>query len=141
MKRKAVALLAAVLAASSIALGGGAAARASTLDEIADQIDLEALAELILMEYLGLNGDSEDNKNFALVIGFTFGVAFANDEVDFTEALSEGIVLTGSDPAAAAEITTLAETYAGPGLAAFYSGISGVAYDPGPEWENAVSNE
>ncbi|HEX6114356.1 MAG TPA: hypothetical protein VFZ10_18815 [Geminicoccaceae bacterium] len=126
MRRKALALI----AASSLATTVGTA-RAADLDGVSDAIDLEALAELILVEYLNLVGTSADDADdFALAIGFTFGVAFSSDGVSFTDALSEGIVLTGGDPDSYAYIGTVADTLAGPSLAGFKTVLDAIAFDP-----------
>jgi hypothetical protein len=126
MNRKALALI----AASSLATTVGAAS-AADLDGVSEAVDLEALAELILSEYLSLVGTSTaDADDFALAIGFTFGVAFSSDGVSFADALSEGIVLTGGDPDAFAHIGTVANTLAGPGLAGFKTVLDAIAFDP-----------
>ena len=126
MRRKALALF----AASSLATVVGTAS-ASDLDEISDVIDLEALAELILVEYLNLAGTSpSDADDFALAIGFTFGVAFSSGGESFSDALSEGIVLTGGDPDSYAHIGTVANTLSGPGLAGFNTVLDAIAFDP-----------
>ncbi|MCC2662148.1 MAG: hypothetical protein K0R41_845 [Geminicoccaceae bacterium] len=126
MKRKALALI----VASSLATAVGAAS-AADLDQVSEAVDLAGLAELILDEYLNLAETSTtDAEDFALAIGFTFGVAFSSDGLTFTDALSEGLVLTGADPDSFAYIGTIANTLAAPGLAGFNTGLDAVAFDP-----------
>jgi hypothetical protein len=125
MNRKALALI----AASSLVTTGTAGA--ADLDHVSDSVDLEGLAALILSEYLDLVGTSADDaEDFALAIGFTFGVAFSSGGVSFTEALSEGIVLTGGDPDGFAHVGTIADTLSGPGLVGFRTVLDAVAFDP-----------
>jgi hypothetical protein len=128
MNRKALALIAAFSLTTTVS-----AASAADLDEVVDPVDLAALAELILAEYLNLGdpqaADAQD-ESFALAIGFTLGVAFSSDSGTFADGFSEGLVLTGSDPNAAGSVGTFTGTFAAPGLAGVSAGLNVVAFNP-----------
>ena len=126
MRTKALALIAGSTLAVSVE-----SASAVDLGQVSESVDLEALADLILTEYLNqLATVDADDGGYALAIGFTFGVAFAGGGQSFSDALSEGIVLTGADPASFANIGTLASTLAAPGLAGVGTGFDAVVFDP-----------
>jgi hypothetical protein len=126
MRTKALALIAASSLASSVG-----SASAVDLGQVSEAVDLEGLAELILTEYLNqLATVDADDGGYALAIGFTFGVAFAGGGQSFSDALSEGIVLTGADPASFGNLGTIANTLAGPGLAGVRTVFDAVAFDP-----------
>jgi hypothetical protein len=132
MNRKALALIAACSLATTVGT-----ASAANLDQVTDEIDLAQLADLILSEYLHLDDSSAadaQDESFALAIGFTFGVAFSSDSASFADALSEGLVLTGTDTGTDsvtfANLVTFTNAFALPGSAGVSAGLDAVAFDP-----------